>query len=76
VLNQGLQLALTGLASGLGVSFLVTRFLRSMLFGVTEMDAPTIASVSILLCLVTLAACYFPAHRAARTNPIVALRYE
>ena len=76
VLNQGLQLAMTGLAAGLGVSFLLTRFLRSMLFGVTEMDVPTIASVSILLCLVTLAACYFPAHRAARTNPIVALRYE
>jgi predicted permease len=76
VLSQGLKLALIGLSVGFALSLVVTRFLRSMLFGVTEMDALTIASVSILLCAVTLAACYVPAHRAAKVNPIVALRYE
>ena len=76
VLGQGLRMALTGLAAGLVLSLVLTRFLRSMLFGVTEMDAPTIAGVSLLLCLVTLAACWFPARRAGRTSPIVALRYE
>jgi hypothetical protein len=52
------------------------RFLRSVLFGVTELDGLTIAGVSILLCAVTLAACYFPARHAAKVNPTVALRYE
>ena len=76
VLSQGFKLALIGLSVGLTLSLLLTRFLRSMLFGVTELDAPTIASVSLLLCIVTLVACYVPAHRAAKVNPIVALRYE
>jgi ABC-type antimicrobial peptide transport system permease subunit len=76
VLSQGLRLALIGLCFGLGMSLVLTRFLRSMLFGVTEMDAATIAGVSILLCLVTLAACSVPAHRAARVNPLLALRHE
>ncbi len=75
VLSQGFRLALVGLTLGLALSLMVTRFLRSMLFGVTEMDAPTIACVSILLCAVTLAACYFPARRAAKVNPILALKY-
>jgi len=76
VLTQGLRLTLIGLCLGLALSLVLTRFLRSMLFGVTEMDGLTIVTVSILLCAVTLAACYFPAHRAARVNPITALRYE
>ena len=76
VLGQGLRLVFTGLAIGLVLSVALTRFLRSVLFGVTELDGLTVAGVSILLCAVTLAACFFPAHRAAKVRPIAALRYE
>ncbi len=76
VLGQGLGLTLVGLLIGLGVSLAVTRFLRAQLYGVTSTDTLTYAGVSALLCLVALAACFFPARRATRVQPMVALRHE
>ena len=76
VLGQGLQLTLIGLGIGLAVSWVVTRFLRTWLLGVTATDPLTYAGVAILLCLVALAACYIPAHRATKVEPTVALRCE
>jgi ABC-type antimicrobial peptide transport system permease subunit len=76
VLKQGFKLAVAGLAVGLLLSAVLTRFLRGMLYGVSEMDIPTFAVVSILLCLVTMIACFFPARRAAKVDPNTALRYE
>ena len=76
VLRQGLVLTLAGLAVGLAASLAATRFLETLLFGVTATDPLTLAAVAALLCVVALAACYFPARRALRVDPIVALRYE
>jgi predicted permease len=76
VLGQGLRLALIGITIGLVVSVLLTRFLKDLLFGVTSTDALTFSSVSVLLCLVALVACFVPAWRATRVDPMGALRYE
>jgi predicted permease len=76
VLGQGLRLTLTGLGIGLAVSVALTRFLRGQLFGITTTDPLTYAGVGVLLCLVTLVACYIPAQRATKVDPNVALRYE
>jgi putative ABC transport system permease protein len=76
VLGHGLRLALLGVALGLAVSFALTRYLESMLLGVTSTDALTFSSVSILLCAVALFASFIPARRAMRVDPMVALRYE
>jgi len=76
VLLRGFLLTLAGLGGGLAMSLALTRFLRSLLLGVTSTDAPTYASVAMLLCAVALAACYIPARRAVRVDPIVALRHE
>ncbi|MFZ0640590.1 MAG: ABC transporter permease [Candidatus Acidiferrales bacterium] len=76
VLRQGLMLALVGLAIGLAASFVLTRALSSQLFGVTATDPLTFAAVAILLLAVALLACFIPARRAMRTDPMVALRYE
>jgi len=76
VLGHGLRLTLLGLGLGLAVSFLLTRYLSSLLLGVTSTDALTFSSVAILLCAVALFACFIPARRAMSVDPMVALRYE
>jgi predicted permease len=76
VLRQGVRLTLIGLATGLLLSLVVTRFLSDLLFGVTATDAWTYASVASLLTFVALAACTVPARRAMKVDPMVALRYE
>jgi predicted permease len=76
VLQQGIRLALFGLAAGLAVSFAFTRFLRGMLFGVGEVDWITFASVAAVLFLVAVTACFVPARRAASIEPMQALRNE
>jgi len=76
VLGHGLRLTLVGVVLGLVASFALTRYLKSMLLGVTSTDALTFSSVAILLCAVALFACFIPARRAMRLDPMVALRYE
>jgi predicted permease len=76
VLGQGLRMTLLGLAIGLALSLVVTRFLRNQLLGVAPTDALTYAGVAVLLCLVALAACYIPARRATKVEPTAALRCE
>jgi predicted permease len=76
VLGHGIRLALVGVSIGLAVSILLTRFLKKLLFGVTSTDAITFSSVAVLLCLVALAACFIPALRATKVDPMTALRYQ
>jgi predicted permease len=76
VVKQGIVLALVGAAVGIGVALGVTRYLASMLYDVHANDPLTMIAVAVLLTLVALAACYIPARRAMRVDPIVALRHE
>ncbi len=76
ILRQGLLLTIAGVVLGLAAAFALTRLLSGLLFGVEAVDVTTFTSISILLVLVSLLACYLPARRAMRIDPLSALRYE
>lgn len=76
VLKQGLMLTVFGVGIGLLAAFALTRLLSGLLFGVEAVDATTFATISLLLVFISLLACYLPARRAMRIDPMMALRYE
>ncbi|MHB8617826.1 MAG: ADOP family duplicated permease [Candidatus Acidiferrales bacterium] len=76
VLGEGARLALIGLSIGIVASLFAARWMSSLLFGIEPADPLTFVTVAILLALVALAACWIPARRAMRVDPMVALRYE
>ena len=76
VVARGLRLTLVGVVLGLAASLALTRYLKSMLLGVTSTDQLTFFTVVILLFAVALVACFIPARRASRIDPMIALRHE
>jgi ABC-type antimicrobial peptide transport system permease subunit len=76
ILKQGARLALVGVCIGVAAAFGLARLMTSLLFGVTAHDPLTFAAVVALLIAVALMACYIPARRAMKVDPMVALRYE
>jgi ABC-type antimicrobial peptide transport system permease subunit len=76
VVKHGMKLALLGMVIGLAGSWAITRFLEKMLVGVEPTDVLTFSAVSAFLLLAAFVACYLPARRATKVDPLVALRYE
>jgi predicted permease len=76
IMRQGMSLAAIGLAIGLVIAFGAAQLISKLLFGVSPIDLTTFAGVALLLAAVAALACYLPARRATRVDPLVALRYE
>jgi putative ABC transport system permease protein len=76
MIGQGMKLTLAGAALGLGASVVVTRLLKSMLFGVSATDPATLVMAASVLVAVALLACYIPARRALKIDPMTTLKYE
>lgn len=76
ILGQGIRLVLIGIVIGVAAAFPLTHLITSQLFGVSAVDPWTFAGVALVLVIVAIAACYIPARRAAKVDPMVALRYE
>jgi putative ABC transport system permease protein len=76
VIGQGMRLVLVGLALGLSAALGLTRLMAKLLFGVSATDPLTFAALALPLLAIALLACYLPARRAMRLDPLVALRHE
>jgi putative ABC transport system permease protein len=76
ILGQGLRLVIAGMAIGLGVALAITRIISSLLFGIGATDPVTFSAISLLLAGVAMLACYVPARRATKVDPMISLRYE
>ena len=76
IVGRGMKLTIIGVLLGIVGAYGLTRLMRSLLFNISTTDPITFTSISVLLVLVAFIACYIPARRATKVNPLVALRYE